>query len=138
MTTLRRRTTVRAVLVAVILALGLFGGCAQGAPAAPADDRQSVAASASAALTVNPDGTGVSYPGVAGMTALERLQQLDPQAFASGEGENAFVTTIGGRAADDSKREYWAFYVNSELAQVGAGSYVMKDGDVITWKLETY
>jgi hypothetical protein len=89
-------------------------------------------------FTVNVDGTEVSYLGREGLTALDYLLQLDPSAFADGEGANAFVTTIGGRAADDAKHEFWAFYVNGEQAQVGAGSYVMKDGDVITWKLETY
>ena len=88
-------------------------------------------------LTVNADGTEVSYEGVAGETALELLQQLDPTAMTSGEGAGAFVTAIGGHEADASK-EFWAFYVNGEAAQVGAGSYEMQDGDEITWKLETF
>jgi len=49
----------------------------------------------------------------------------------------AFVTGIGGVAADPAG-EFWALYVNGEMAQVGAGSLVTETGDEITWKLETY
>ncbi len=127
-----------------MLAAGLMAGCS-GDPD-PADASATQASDAQAAqttdapatgLTANADGTEVSYQGVAGKTALELLQELDPTATTSGEGANAFVTAIGGREADQSK-EFWAFYVNGEQAAVGAGSYEMADGDEITWKLEAF
>ena len=130
-----------------MLAVGLMSGCA--GDAEPAADTASPAASVPAepaageaaetgGLTVSEDGLEVSYAGVAGKTALELLLQLDPTATTSGEGELAFVTGIGGRTADAAQNEFWAFYVNGEMAAVGAGSYVTADGDVITWKLETF
>lgn len=121
-----------------MLAVGLFAGCSGDAGAAEDEPTSQSTEAASSGLTVNADGTEVSYTGVAGKTALELLQQLDPQAFTSGEGADAFVTAIGGREADQAKKEFWSFYVNGEPAQVGAGSYEMQDGDEITWKLETY
>lgn len=133
---------VLALPTAALLAVGLFAGCssdAGGTDEAPAAESSAQPTEAApSGLTVNADGTEVSYQGVAGKTALELLQQLDPQAFTSGEGANAFVTSIGGREADQAKQEFWAFYVNGEQAQVGAGSYEMQDGDEITWKLETF
>ena len=83
------------------------------------------------------DAPEFSYEGRAGATALDLLLEADPSAQVTGEGENAFVTAIDGVAADPDS-EFWALYVNDEMATVGAGSLETKDGDEITWKLETF
>lgn len=80
----------------------------------------------------------LSYPGRTGATALELLLEADPSAEVTGEGENAFVTAIGGREADDSKNEFWSLSVDGEPAQVGAGTLETEDGQEITWTIETY
>jgi hypothetical protein len=80
----------------------------------------------------------LTYPGRTGATALELLLEADPSAEVTGEGENAFVTGIGGRVADDSKKEFWSLSVDGEPAQVGAGTLETEDGQEITWTLETY
>ena len=80
----------------------------------------------------------LSYPGRTGATALDLLQEADPSAEVTGTGENAFVTAIGGRAADDAANEFWALSVDGEPAQVGAGTLETEDGQEITWTLETY
>ena len=72
-----------------------------------------------------------------GSTALDLLKKIS-KVQMKGEGANAFITSINGRAADDIKKEFWAFYINGKQAEVGAGSYVLKDNDKIEWKLETY
>ncbi len=72
-----------------------------------------------------------------GTTALDLLKSTI-EVSAKGDGENAFVTAINGREAKQSAKEFWAFYVNGKQAEVGAGSYVLKNGDVIEWKIETY
>ncbi len=77
----------------------------------------------------------VSYPGEEGKTALALLQDK-AEVEMTGEGEMAFVTTINGYKAKDN--EFWAFYLNGESSQVGAGTYVTKAQDQITWKIETF
>lgn len=118
-------------LASLLLAVGLLAGCGT-ADEAPADD---TSASSSVASDDAPE---LSYEGVAGKTALELLVDADPTAIVQGEGENAFVTGIEGREAQESAKEFWALYVNGEMAQVGAGSLVTETGDEITWKLETF
>lgn len=49
---------------------------------------------------------------------------------------SGFITSINGVSQDASKGMYWLYYVNGEMGQVGASQYVVKDGDIITWKLE--
>ncbi|MBE7700611.1 DUF4430 domain-containing protein [Oerskovia sp. Sa1BUA8] len=131
--TLRAGTSARSLtaLASLLLAVGLLAGCGT-ADEAPADD---TSASSSVASDDAPE---LSYEGVAGKTALELLVAADPTAIVQGEGENAFVTGIEGREAQESAKEFWALYVNGEMAQVGAGSLVTETGDEITWKLETF
>jgi hypothetical protein len=72
-----------------------------------------------------------------GTTALQLLQ-MGHKVVMTGQGINAFVTGIDGQVSDSQKKEFWAFYVNGKQAQVGAGSYFLKNNDTIEWKVETY
>lgn len=76
----------------------------------------------------------LSYEGKKGIDALTLLkEQASVEQEASG-----LVVGINGRKASPDKREYWAFYVNGELAPVGPAQYITKDGDRIEWKVENY
>jgi hypothetical protein len=79
--------------------------------------------------------SGVSYEGQNDKTALELLKdkyQVDTKEF-SGVGE--FVSAIEGVAAEDGKN-FWAFYVDGQMATEGAGTYKTKDGEKIEWRLD--
>jgi len=52
--------------------------------------------------------------------------------------KSGLLTAINFRKADEKKKEFWAFYVNGKMAQVGPWDYKTKDGDVIEWKIEKY
>jgi 1-deoxy-D-xylulose 5-phosphate reductoisomerase len=82
------------------------------------------------------NGKEVTYKGKAGVTALALLSQKT-KTTTSGTGANAFVTSIDSVTANP-KSQYWAFYVNNKASMVGAGSYVTKSSDTITWKLTTF
>jgi hypothetical protein len=74
----------------------------------------------------------VSYTGQDGKNALELLQ-ASHQVDVSDQG---FVNSIDGVKPSD--REFWAFYVNNQQAQVGAKDYSSKNSDAIEWRLEKY
>ncbi len=90
-------------------------------------------------FTVKADGAEKEYQAknVVGKTALEATEAV-VTIEKSGEGEMAFITSINGRLASDSKKEYWKFLVNSQEAKVGAGSYTIVTGDTIGWEIATY
>lgn len=76
----------------------------------------------------------ISYQGKNGKDALTLLkEQAKVEQDTSG-----LVVSINGRKSDSSKREYWAFYVNGKLAEVGPADYKTKDEDTIEWKMEKY
>lgn len=74
---------------------------------------------------------------ISGKTALDLIKEK-ATAKIKGEGINAYVTEINGQEALNSKKEFWAFYVNGKMTEVGAGSYKLKAGDKIEWKIEKY
>ncbi len=78
----------------------------------------------------------IKYSGQEGRTALDLLKEshrVDTKSTSFGE----MVIGIDGTAVDESK-QYWAFYLNGSLSQVGAGTYVTKSGDQIEWKIESF
>lgn len=87
-------------------------------------------------LVLSTDGKTISYAGVAGEDALTTLQALAEVETEESE-FGSFVISINGLAADSSS-EFWAFYVNSTQASVGAGEYISADGDVVEWKIESF
>jgi hypothetical protein len=148
------------VLTSLLLAAGLLAGCsssgdddaaATSSPTTAESPAQDATSDASddhadhddadhddaAADDAADDAPAFNYDGRDGSTALDLLLEADPSAEVTGEGENAFVTAIDGVAADPDG-EFWALYLNGEMATVGAGSLETKDGDEITWKLETF
>jgi hypothetical protein len=75
----------------------------------------------------------VMYEGVDGKTALELLKQnteVVTKSYDFGE----LVTSINGN--DGGGQKYWTFYVDGKEAQVGAGTYVTKNGEKIEWRLQ--
>lgn len=77
-------------------------------------------------------GLSFSYQGQDGKNALELLQTVGPVDVS----DAGFVNAINGIKPGD--RQFWAFYVNGQQAQVGAKEYQTKSTDTIEWKLEAY
>jgi hypothetical protein len=69
-------------------------------------------------------------------TALDQLVNTVSNKI-NGKGVSAFITEINSYSTE-GKKEFWAFYVNGKQSTVGAGSYQLKDGDKIEWKIEKY
>lgn len=75
-----------------------------------------------------------SYTGKTGKNALTLLQEKTSIEQA----KSGLVIMINKRKADDTKREFWAFYVNGEMSHVGPKEYQTKSTDKILWKIEKY
>ena len=102
---------------------------------APQSQTQTTQSTEQTAVQISDDGRLVAYDGVVGETALESLKRLtvvETKSYDFGEQ----VIAINGLTASDS--EFWSFYVNDQMASVGAGSYNSVAGDKIEWKLEIF
>ena len=74
------------------------------------------------------------YTGVDGVDALTLLKQKTLVK----QDTTGMVVSIADRQADNNQREFWSFYINGQSAQVGPASYITKNNDIISWKIEKY
>lgn len=79
--------------------------------------------------------THYQYNGEDGKTALELLQEQVSNVTVTTSDYGDYVSSIAGvEGGMDGK--YWTYYINGEMAAVGAGEYVTKVADLIEWKFE--
>lgn len=76
----------------------------------------------------------ISYQGVNGTDALTLLKKQAPVE----QDTSGMVVAINGIRANSAEHEYWAFYVNGKLSDVGPSDYKTKDTDTIEWKIQKY
>ncbi len=76
----------------------------------------------------------LSYQGETGKNALALLK-AHATVVTKNSSYGEYVVSVNGVGGGTSGK-YWMFYVNGRQAQVGAGQYITKAGDVITWKFE--
>jgi len=74
------------------------------------------------------------YRGEEGKDALSLLKEKTAVEL----NDKGMVVSINGRKVETEKREFWGFYVNGKMAEVGAADFKTKDTDVINWKIENY
>lgn len=117
-----QKTIISAVIV--IAALG-FGGWAYVA--------NSPAHKTAVITNAQHQTTQISYQGQAGQNALALLKKhaaVQTKHYSFGDQ----VIAIDGTKGTGPK--YWTFYINGKEASVGASSYVTKNTDTLTWKLQ--
>lgn len=50
--------------------------------------------------------------------------------------EDGMMTELEGIKQDKEKNQYWMYYVNGEMAEVGIGDYLPKENDKIEFRFE--
>jgi len=77
--------------------------------------------------------------GSSALDAMKVLERENPSVFSfiseNFPGMGAFVESINGIKGGEGG--YWIYYVNNMKASVGVSKYILKPGDVITWKQES-
>lgn len=140
---LQKNWTAAAILVILIVIAGYFVSTnvyKQGKLGSATTTQVEQAKKVKASITINLGGNGKASQDVEveeGKTALDLTRQVT-DVETKGDGADAFVTGLGGEVADTNKNEFWEFLVNDKPAEVGAGSYKVKNGDKIEWRIATY
>lgn len=120
-------------LIAVVIVLGLALGAA-----ALYKSKQNLTTSNqhSPELVASETGrTEISYSATPGITSLEQLKLEAENVVVSESEYGELVESIEGHESG-TDGNYWSFYINGEMAQVGAGAYIQEEGDVIEWKFQ--
>jgi hypothetical protein len=121
---MKKKITIVAVIVIILAAGGIY---AREITLSHSAAQQQAAIHAAQQKTPT-----VTYKGENGQNALTLLKQ-----YTSVQQDNSgLVVAINGYKP--TGHMYWAFYINGRYSSVGSASYVTKDSDVITWKVEKY
>jgi hypothetical protein len=88
-----------------------------------------------ATLTIENGGT-MTYS--AELTGGSNVFDLMKACNVPFEEDGGFVTSINNISQDTEAGKYWIYYINGESALVGAGDYIVQEGDHITWRLESF
>lgn len=67
-----------------------------------------------------------------GKDGLEKYLEEKHQA----KFENGMMIELAGISQDKDKNQYWMYYVNDQMAEVGIGDYEVKEGDKIEFRFE--
>jgi hypothetical protein len=72
-----------------------------------------------------------------GSTVFDLLKQLSQEGkfilSYQTSSMGVFVKGIGQVENDNKNNKFWMFKVNNQLANVGASSYILKEGDKVEW-----
>lgn len=68
-----------------------------------------------------------------GKTLMESIKSI-----AEVEEKDGFINGIEDMVANPDEKEFIAIYVNNEMAMVGANDLVLKSGDKVEFKLESF
>jgi hypothetical protein len=125
------------ILLLIVLGLGIFYFSFKDRPRSTSIGKTSQSQSAALSINCGTNTQGFGITTFIGKTALEASQSV-AQVETTGTGANAFVTSINGRTANFKKHEFWELDTNGTETQMGAGSYIIKNGDQIEWKISTF
>lgn len=77
----------------------------------------------------------ISYIATSGSSALAQLESQNDTVVVVESDLGSYVDSINGlKGGADGK--YWSFYVDGEMASVGAGQFMPKGGEKIEWKFQ--
>ena len=126
-----------AVLLTASVATGFYLSSAKTEKKTPIEVVQQQVQKLKVDIEFSNEGKELSYKGQSGKTALELLS-AGTEVLMNGNDKNTFIVGINGVNAVSDENEYWGFFVNGEVASVGAGSYITSDSDIISWKLSKF
>lgn len=74
-----------------------------------------------------------------GKSALEATKALtNNKVVFSGTGKDIFISEIGSKKIDPSKREFWELFVNGISSKISAEKYIIQKGDQIEWHINLH
>jgi Domain of unknown function (DUF4430) len=79
--------------------------------------------------------TVIRFTAQKNQTVLAQLEAREKVVVQQDPTYGAFVESIDG-VKNGVNNKYWAYYVNGQMANIGAGNYTTKGGEEIVWKFE--
>ena len=120
------------IAIIILLAIVIFGGHFIGRAVSQNQSEKNIAGLSQFSPVVEKT---IAYEGQDGKTALDLLKESH-QVQADETSAGVFVNSIDETPNQSDK--FWMFYVNEQLAPVGADQYITKAGEQIEWRYESF
>lgn len=129
---MKTKTTLIAIFGAVLLAIGVTTVVLVNLDDTPQTEQQQTHQPTE--IEKNEQVEVVSFTAEPDKTVLDQL--ASHAAIETKESTyGTYVDSINGKKGGEGGK-YWTFYVDGQMAQVGAGAYVTEGGEKIEWKFE--
>jgi|SRR5688572_15099782 hypothetical protein len=119
-----------AVFGAVLLAIGVTSVALINLDDSPKNEQQQ----SQQKSTTEEQSDTVRFTAEADKNVLEQLT-THAEVVTKDSQYGAYVDSINGKTGGDGGK-YWTFYVDGQMAQIGAEAYITKGGEVVEWKFE--
>lgn len=96
-------------------------------------EQQTISSSHTPATKQSP--TSISYVAEPGISSLAQLKKEAGDVVTQQSTYGEYVDSIEGKKGGDGGA-YWSFYVDGEMSNIGAGTYIQKGGEEIMWKFQ--
>lgn len=132
-----KKTITSVIIVALVALTGLTAGVlhVMGGSGSPQTSKQAVAnTTAKSDQAKVESATIVEFKAVKNRTVLDQLKDK-AKVVTKDSQYGQYVDSVNGMQGGTNNK-YWTFYVNGQMANIGAGEYRTKGGETITWKFE--
>lgn len=119
----------------IVLALVVLTGATAGALRVLNGEEQQPQKTVASSKPEVQSATTVRYTAKADKTVLEQLKITVDRVEVKESEYGEYVASING-VKGETDNKYWSYYVNGQMANIGAGEYKTIGGEEIVWKFE--
>ena len=125
----KTKTILISAFAAVAVAIGITTVVLVNQPTNPGNNTQQ------AEVVDQKDDNLVSFTAEANKSVLDQLKANNTSVETKEASFGVYVESINGKVGGTDGK-YWSYYVDGQMAQVGAGEYITKGGELVEWKFE--
>ena len=130
-----KKTITTVIIACLVLFAGTSAGMLLAVDHSTKPDHTKTAAAEKQQPAAVQTATTIRFTGLAGKTVLEQLRQTAGDVTVKDSSYGPYVEAINGlKGGTDNK--YWTYYVNGQMANIGAGEYTTTGGEEVVWKFE--
>lgn len=130
----KTKTIIISVFVVVLAAIGVTTAVLLNRAGAPAQQANSQQESTQTQESTEQNPNTVTFTAEADKTVLDQLK-THAEVVTKEASFGVYVDSING-IVGGTDGKYWSYYVDGQMAQIGAGEYTTTGGEKVEWKFE--
>jgi uncharacterized protein DUF4430 len=125
-----KKPTITIIIIALLLLTGVTAGGLRMLGGDTQTEQKTVATEEQVQTA-----TAVRYVAQPGKIVLDQLKDHAREVIVKDSEYGQYVDSINGLKGGTGNK-YWTYYVDGQMANIGAGEYVTEGGEEVVWKFE--